>query len=500
MSDGAETKVTYGGFALGGLELALPMSALREVVRCKNVTALPCPAKCVIGGVDLRGMMIPVVDLRIVFGHPAPAAEGRHVVIIAHNGALMGLLADDLRGLFEAAPGSFRRTIVGDAIAAVFLASVQRADNGKIVSILSSDALAQLSQVPMVEDLEAARHERDEIAEFGIEPATTVPMVLLACNGIPFAVESGIVYATLSKPCIEITALSNLSVIVYDGVKIPVIDLLELCGLGRIDRSNDTAAIVVAMKTGYVALLISNVLDVVQTRVHDVTPLPAFALPRPGLFAGSLPLSALPTALVTRFEGSVNQFLVIDAARLQADNSLLSAGGMNSSANGKKRNPLALVDLGSSNRRPMITFMLETEHATPLEHVREILTYQPGTELFRTAGPMLGLMVHRSRSVPVMCLGQMFGEARSTPTASSRILVVESGDELVGFAVRQLNSIEQADWEPSIRGSERAGAARGESQKLACFESRTIDQMLPIVDLRALVASLREAVPLTADN
>jgi hypothetical protein len=50
--------------------------------------------------------------------------------------AVTGLLADDLRGLFEAAPGSFRRTIVSDGVAAVFLTGVQRADNGKMVSIL----------------------------------------------------------------------------------------------------------------------------------------------------------------------------------------------------------------------------------------------------------------------------------------------------------------------------------------------------------------------------
>jgi purine-binding chemotaxis protein CheW len=140
--------------------------------------------------------------------------------------------------------------------------------------------------------------------------------------------------------------------------------------------------------------------------------------------------------------------------------------------------------------------MLETERASPLEHVLEILAYEPSTERFQAGGAMLGLMLNRGRSIPVLCLGQVSGEACGAPTAASRVLVVKSGGELIGFAVRKLNSIEQADWEPPAAVAAENGAPpnSGRARKLALFGSRKTDRMVPIFDLQAIAQSLRVAV------
>jgi purine-binding chemotaxis protein CheW len=58
--DGASQ--AYGGFALSGMHLALPMDALREVVPSEDWIPLPCPNPSVVGGVNLRGVVVPVLD------------------------------------------------------------------------------------------------------------------------------------------------------------------------------------------------------------------------------------------------------------------------------------------------------------------------------------------------------------------------------------------------------------------------------------------------------
>ena len=51
----------FGVFFLARMQLALALDALREVVPCGALATLPCAAPCVVGGVDLRGVLVPVV-------------------------------------------------------------------------------------------------------------------------------------------------------------------------------------------------------------------------------------------------------------------------------------------------------------------------------------------------------------------------------------------------------------------------------------------------------
>ena len=129
--------------------LALPMAALREVLPCPTLLALPCPAACVVGGIDLRGVMVPVVDLRVltlparhVASGSAKATAGACVIVMEHAGRVLGLLSDGVTGVFQAVPGSLSLADVADPAAAVLAGSIRSADDGQLLHLLSAPALA----------------------------------------------------------------------------------------------------------------------------------------------------------------------------------------------------------------------------------------------------------------------------------------------------------------------------------------------------------------------
>ena len=95
----------YGGFCLGGMRLALPMSSLREVVPSGQLCELPCPAACVIGGLDLRGVIVPVVDLRIKLNCEKVEYNGFTVVIVLNvRGRVVGAVVDSVSDVLELGP------------------------------------------------------------------------------------------------------------------------------------------------------------------------------------------------------------------------------------------------------------------------------------------------------------------------------------------------------------------------------------------------------------
>ena len=71
------------------------MMAVREIKEWSNVTSLPGQPDYMRGVLNLRGVMVPIVDLRCRFGQGLTASTPTHIIIIVQiDGRQVGLLAD----------------------------------------------------------------------------------------------------------------------------------------------------------------------------------------------------------------------------------------------------------------------------------------------------------------------------------------------------------------------------------------------------------------------
>ena len=70
-------------FELAGERYALPGAAVLELVRAVWITPLPQPARFITGVLDLRGQIVPVIDLRACLGLPAkPLDTSDHFLVV----------------------------------------------------------------------------------------------------------------------------------------------------------------------------------------------------------------------------------------------------------------------------------------------------------------------------------------------------------------------------------------------------------------------------------
>jgi purine-binding chemotaxis protein CheW len=91
----ADHRVTLAAFRVGIAIYALDVAHLREVVRWQTVTPLPKAPRLIDGVIDLRGAVVPVVDLGRALGAAAVAASARsRIAIVEANGLVMGLAVD----------------------------------------------------------------------------------------------------------------------------------------------------------------------------------------------------------------------------------------------------------------------------------------------------------------------------------------------------------------------------------------------------------------------
>ena len=72
----------YLTFALADEEYGLPVLKVREIIKMMDVTSVPQVPRHIRGVINLRGKVIPIVDLRLKFGLPGVSATDQTCIIV----------------------------------------------------------------------------------------------------------------------------------------------------------------------------------------------------------------------------------------------------------------------------------------------------------------------------------------------------------------------------------------------------------------------------------
>ena len=138
-------------FAIGDDQYGVDIMAVREIKGWTGVTPLPRQPDYVRGVLNLRGAMVPVVDLRCRFGQGTTEATPMHIAIIVEiDGQLVGLLADRVLDIVSFDTGNIQPVPqVARGTRADMLSGLVTVENGMI-------ALIDLSRLVPAEDLSDA--------------------------------------------------------------------------------------------------------------------------------------------------------------------------------------------------------------------------------------------------------------------------------------------------------------------------------------------------------
>ena len=97
-----ETHVTWSGigFLLGGIEMVAPLNQVNEILHFPSLTLVPGTLPWVKGLANIRGTLLPIMDLQSYLGQPAIRLGQKSRILVIQQGELtVGLLVDEVIGL-----------------------------------------------------------------------------------------------------------------------------------------------------------------------------------------------------------------------------------------------------------------------------------------------------------------------------------------------------------------------------------------------------------------
>ncbi|HEU4405805.1 MAG TPA: chemotaxis protein CheW [Polyangiaceae bacterium] len=99
----------YVLFRVAESEYALPAAEVLQLESFEGATRVPGTSAYVEGLVQVRGRVVPVVDLRARFGlPPAERTLESRVIVVEREGRTVALLADSAREIVKLDPAEFR--------------------------------------------------------------------------------------------------------------------------------------------------------------------------------------------------------------------------------------------------------------------------------------------------------------------------------------------------------------------------------------------------------
>lgn len=136
-------EVQLVSFFVGSQELALPITAIQEVVRRLEPTKLPASPQYVLGVINLRGRITPMVSTRQLVGAKGTDDDDRFTVICRRSDMQLGLNVSQIASTYHVGQADIEWGIDSQVgVEAGCLSGLMKRD-GKLIAILSVDRLVQ---------------------------------------------------------------------------------------------------------------------------------------------------------------------------------------------------------------------------------------------------------------------------------------------------------------------------------------------------------------------
>ena len=140
--EGEITQIQLACFILEDKLFAVDIMRIREILVPQKISPLPCRSELLEGVVNLRGSVIPVMDLRKRFGIPVTdeVPVGK-LLIVSLVSQLLALVVDDVMEVISVPVAEIKLPIQAASVAGMEFILGVCLSNDRVVMILDIDSL-----------------------------------------------------------------------------------------------------------------------------------------------------------------------------------------------------------------------------------------------------------------------------------------------------------------------------------------------------------------------
>lgn len=152
----------YLTFMLGGEMFSIGILGIKEIIEYAGVTEVPMMPTCIRGVINLRGAVVPVMDLSSRFGKPSTPVSKRTCIVIvevtgdAQQSQVMGIVVDAVNAVLEIPASEIEPApTFGAKIRTDFIEGMGKV-NGKFVILLNINRVLSTEELGTLDRMAAS--------------------------------------------------------------------------------------------------------------------------------------------------------------------------------------------------------------------------------------------------------------------------------------------------------------------------------------------------------
>jgi purine-binding chemotaxis protein CheW len=433
-------------FHVGKELFAVRLSAVQEIIRMPNVVKVPMSPPALEGLANLRGSVLPVLNLREIFNFPQAMHDDSTRVVVLDHGRPVGLVVDRMANVVTVDPDRIEAaSSIGSAIDTGLLTGMIKSENGgAMVMILDTAKTVERefrgaiksAAERLGQDGRELREESKSSQQAALDEDHLVSFEV-ADQEYAFPIER--VEEIIQLPS-QITQLPNshghvLGVITLRNRLLPLVSLRSMFGLPEVGMSEANKVVVISLGEGVsVGVVMDGVKEVLRVARNIVDPMPA-------LLSQGQAMNDIQA--ICRLQDGRRLVSVLSAERMFKSEDLrkiVSAaekvGEMGNSEAGKTAGE-------SEQEEQFVVFrLMEEEYGVPIEAVQEIVRVPDElTRIPKTPQFIEGVVNLRGVVLPVLDQRSRFGLPAANRNDRQRIMVFTINGVRTGFIVDSVSEV-----------------------------------------------------------
>ncbi|MDI1472379.1 MAG: chemotaxis protein CheW [Thermodesulfovibrio sp.] len=418
---------------------AINMAPVQEIIRVPEIVKVPKSPPSLMGLANLRGKVLPIINLRKVFGLEEKTIDESSRVIVIDLGQTLGFLVDNVSSVIDVDETKIETSSeIKSIVKSDFLKGVIK-DIAKFKMVMILD-IEKVIEKEFSEILQGSSKEYEITSK---EQSTEEEILTDERQLVSFTV-SDEEYAILIENIQEIVQIpehitkvpnSEQSIIGIMNLRdkiLPLASLRRLFGFPEEQLTEQNRIVVLSMGNLSVGIVVDSVKEVLRVSESIIEPVPSIILKDEKDFE---------IAEICRLNEGKRLVSIISVSNLfkhkdikEALNSLETEKGVEE----KKENEEILED-----EEQFVVFKLdEQEYAVPIESVQEIVRIPEGlTHVPKTPDFVEGVINLRGNVLPVIDLRKRFDIGKKQMDEHQRIMVFVIDNVSVGFIVDSVNEV-----------------------------------------------------------
>ena len=427
-------------FTLDSVEFGLDIDRVQEITPRSGITPVPGAPSFVLGVVNLRGIIIPVLDSRLRF-HLAPAepTPRTRIIILDLAGQPTGLQVDSVAEVVRLEDFTLLETpplVAG--VRSDYLAGMVTVGK-RLITLINLDKILDSSEFSqrelLLEGGPASPAFGGPASDAALEQVEhEIPYVTFAMGQESFGINLQLVEEIIELP--PVTKVPDapkyvMGVICLRDQVLPLLDFIQLLPV----QDNGSAAhremvILLSFGEARIGIAVDAIQEIIRVREGEVLPTPHTL---------SEVESAKIEGVVVRSDRMVTLLKVLDVIAGE-DREKIAAMGTALTERHAQEVVQESFDL------PLVVFRLGNEaYSLRLHEVREIIMVGLVTPVPRAPSFIDGVVNLRGEVMPVIDLRDRFGLPRVEHTSLSRIIITPIGGVFTGLVVDSVEEVKNVD-------------------------------------------------------